>query len=94
MTSFHSFSPARGMFCFQARAKYLSVAKQMKAYEDIQYAQWHHEVETKLPSLLKRNLLAKPEVNPTTLMIVKVDDDTADKSDNEGGRRNVFFNLI
>jgi len=44
----------------QARAKYLSVAKQMKAYEDKLYEAWKDNVEMVLPSLLKRNLLIKP----------------------------------
>ncbi|XP_064619187.1 dynein axonemal heavy chain 10-like isoform X2 [Lineus longissimus] len=43
-----------------ARAKYLHVAKQMKAYEDHKYEQWKDNVEQVLPSLLKRNLLIKP----------------------------------
>ena len=44
----------------QSRAKYLHVAKQMKAYEDHLYEQWKEGVEAVLPSLLKRNLLIKP----------------------------------
>jgi len=76
----------------QARAKYLSVAKQMKAYEDVQYAQWHHEVESNLPSLLKRNLLAKPEVSTNVTVIIKVDDETGEKSDVDAGWcYNVFY---
>ncbi|ELU10552.1 hypothetical protein CAPTEDRAFT_221643 [Capitella teleta] len=43
-----------------SRAKYLSVAKQMKAYEDSLYEQWKDNVEAVLPALLKRNLLIKP----------------------------------
>jgi len=51
----------------QSRAKYLTVAKQMKAYEDLLYEQWRQQVEATLPSLLKRNLLAKPgSVKPDT----------------------------
>ena len=51
--------------CFEffnpkARAKYLCVAKQMKAYEDQLYEQWRENVEAVLPALLKRNLLIKP----------------------------------
>lgn len=57
----------------------------MKAYEDVQYAQWHHEVETKLPSLLKRNLLAKPDVSASSTMIIKVDVETGEKSDLDAG---------
>ncbi len=33
----------------------------MKAYEDHLYEQWRDNVEQVLPSLLKRNLLIKPE---------------------------------
>merc|ERR1712096_26157 len=43
----------------QARATYLSVARQMKQYEDAKYANWLKEVESTLPSLLRRNLLVK-----------------------------------
>lgn len=43
-----------------ARAKYLSVARQMKFYEDQKYEEWRQSVEQHLPSLLKRNLLIKP----------------------------------
>ena len=49
-------------FSFQARAKYLHVAKQMKAYEDQLYEQWKESVEHILPGLLRRNLLVKPTV--------------------------------
>lgn len=48
------------IFCFQTRAKYLSVGKQMKLYEDNKYEQWREHVEQVLPSLLKRNLIVKP----------------------------------
>ncbi|CAH1801914.1 unnamed protein product [Owenia fusiformis] len=43
-----------------ARAHYLSVAKQMKVYEDIKYEHWREHTEQVLPGLLKRNLLIKP----------------------------------
>ncbi|XP_064612357.1 LOW QUALITY PROTEIN: dynein axonemal heavy chain 10-like [Liolophura sinensis] len=42
------------------RAKYLSVGKQMKQYEEEKYELWRQHVEQILPSLLKRNLLIKP----------------------------------
>ena len=38
----------------------MSVAKQMKAYEDHLYEEWKTQVEVMLPSLLKRNVLVKP----------------------------------
>ena len=44
----------------QTRAKYLSVGKQMKAYEDGKYELWRDHVEQVLPALLKRNLIVKP----------------------------------
>lgn len=44
----------------QTRAKYLSVGKQMKLYEDQKYESWREHVEQILPSLLKRNLIVKP----------------------------------
>ncbi len=52
-------------FLCQARAKYLSVAKQMKAFEDRLYEEWKTRVEVILPGLLKRNLLVKPTDQPT-----------------------------
>lgn len=48
------------MGALQARAKYLSVARQMKFFEDQRYEEWRQNVEQHLPSLLKRNLLIKP----------------------------------
>lgn len=39
----------------------MSVAKQMKVYEDELYEQWKNQVEGVLPALLKRNLLIKPQ---------------------------------
>ena len=47
---------------YQARAKYLHVAKQMKAYEDQLYEQWKEGVEQILPGLLRKNLLVKPQM--------------------------------
>jgi len=41
----------------QSRAKYLGVARQMKAYEDLLYERWRQQVEATLPTLLKKNLL-------------------------------------
>ena len=35
----------------------------MKAYEDRLYEQWKVQVQSALPALLKRNLLAKPDLN-------------------------------
>jgi len=37
----------------------------MKAYEDLLYEQWRQQVEVTLPVLLKKNLLARPEVTAT-----------------------------
>ena len=65
-------------WCLQSRAKYLSVAKQMRAYEDQLYEQWRQQVEAALPSLLKRNLLAKPASD-------KADDVDLDKVESETG---------
>ncbi|PVD32839.1 hypothetical protein C0Q70_08286 [Pomacea canaliculata] len=42
------------------RAKYLSVGKSMRMFEDMRYETWKEQVEQVLPSLLKRNLLMKP----------------------------------
>ena len=43
----------------------MTVAKQMKSFEDTIYANWKAEVENKLPGLLKHNLLCKA-VSDTT----------------------------
>ena len=59
-------------FSFQARAKYLHVAKQMKAYEDQLYEQWKESVEHILPGLLRRNLLVKPTVKEVAPEEIKV----------------------
>ncbi|XP_035829687.1 dynein heavy chain 10, axonemal isoform X2 [Aplysia californica] len=51
------------------RAKYLSVGKNMRTFEDSKYEQWKEYVEMTLPGLLKRNLLVKRSVQthpPTT----------------------------
>lgn len=55
----------------QARAKYLSVARQMKEYEDQKYAQWREHVEQVLPGLLKRNLLVRPPAVAETLALTQ-----------------------
>ncbi|CAG5126036.1 unnamed protein product, partial [Candidula unifasciata] len=41
------------------KAKYLSVGRNMRAYEELKYEQWKENVEAVLPGLLKRNLLVK-----------------------------------
>uniref|UniRef100_H2ZL68 Dynein heavy chain tail domain-containing protein n=1 Tax=Ciona savignyi TaxID=51511 RepID=H2ZL68_CIOSA len=48
-----------------AKAKYLSVARQMKDYEDNKYQQWIEYVDGALPGFLKKNLLMHP-LPPTT----------------------------
>ncbi|CAH1233746.1 DNAH10 [Branchiostoma lanceolatum] len=45
----------------QARMRYLTVAKEMKVFEDEKYAAWREQVEQVLPGFLKKNLLAKPQ---------------------------------
>ena len=57
-----------GHWCVQTRAKYLSVGKNMKLYEDTKYEMWKEHVEQVLPSLLKRNLLIKPAVSAAMAM--------------------------
>ena len=58
----------------QSRAKYLHVAKQMKAYEDQLYEQWREGVEHILPGLLRRNLLVKPILKDSSASVVGDDD--------------------
>ncbi|XP_074640231.1 dynein axonemal heavy chain 10-like [Tubulanus polymorphus] len=65
-----------------ARAKYLHVGKQMKAYEDLKYDMWRESVEQVLPSLLKRNLLIKP--SEKTHQQQEQAENDAPKEDGEG----------
>ncbi|XP_076453104.1 dynein axonemal heavy chain 10-like [Babylonia areolata] len=61
------------------RAKYLSVGKSMKLYEDTKYEMWKETVEQVLPSLLKRNLLIKPAVSAAmAIHASQVPEDTGD----------------
>lgn len=53
----------------------------MRAYEDQLYEQWRQQVEAVLPSLLKRNLLSKPDKAGSE----KVDDVDLDKMESETG---------
>ena len=63
----------------QTRAKYLSVGKSMKLFEDTKYEMWKEHVEQVLPSLLKRNLLIKPAVSAAMAMHAsEVPEDTGD----------------
>ena len=52
----------------------MSVAKQMKAYEDHLYEEWRTQVEIALPGLLKRNLLVKPTDKQTAVAAPAADD--------------------
>ncbi|XP_067910592.1 dynein axonemal heavy chain 10 isoform X4 [Heterodontus francisci] len=49
------------------KAKYLEVAKRMKAYEDRLYDHWQSETNMKLHLLLKQSLLTKINVSSTSL---------------------------
>ena len=51
----------------QASKRYLAVARSMKQYEDELYSEWMDSVESTLPVLLKRTVLAKPPPVPTPL---------------------------
>lgn len=67
-------------YYIQTRAKYLSVGKQMKTYEDSKYEQWRESVEQVLPSLLKRNLIVKPtQAQQLQLQQQQADDNAGDK---------------
>ena len=63
----------------QARAKYLMVAKQMKAYEDQLYEQWKENVQAVLQTLLKRNLLIKPDRTQVTSIEQTTNNDEQDE---------------
>ena len=52
----------------------MSVAKQMKAYEDHLYEEWRTQVEIALPGLLKRNLLVKPTDKQPAIAAPTADD--------------------
>lgn len=67
------------LYTLQTRAKYLSVGKSMKLFEDTKYEMWKETVEQVLPSLLKRNLLIKPAVSAAMAMHAShVPDDVGD----------------
>ncbi|XP_067910593.1 dynein axonemal heavy chain 10 isoform X5 [Heterodontus francisci] len=54
-------------YCKETKAKYLEVAKRMKAYEDRLYDHWQSETNMKLHLLLKQSLLTKINVSSTSL---------------------------
>lgn len=58
----HHFVPA----LLKASKKYLSVARQMKEYEDKKYEAWKEQVEANLLIYLKKNLLTKPSTSSAT----------------------------
>ena len=58
----HHFVPC----LFKASKKYLSVARQMKEYEDKKYEAWKEQVEANLLIYLKKNLLTKPSTSSAT----------------------------
>ena len=70
------------VFCVyvQSRAKYLTVAKQMKAYEDLLYDRWRDKVEAVLPTLLKKNLLVS-EVSTATVKFFSEETGMAEPAD-------------
>ncbi|XP_063820631.1 uncharacterized protein LOC135067977 isoform X4 [Pseudophryne corroboree] len=60
-----------------AKAKYLEVARRMKAYEDNKYEAWKESTDQILHSLLKRSLLINthvPAVNHANLNLADVSD--------------------
>ena len=59
----------------------------MKAYEDRLYEQWKVQVQSALPALLKRNLLAKPD--PNNIKSERNEDD--EMSDTEIGSITLFI---
>ena len=64
----------------------------MKGYEDRLYEQWKEQVQSALPSLLKRNLLAKPDLNIPS----ERDEDAEDqmeKNDTEIGIHNFHSSI-
>lgn len=64
----------------------------MKAYEDRLYEQWREQVEAILPSLLKRNVLVKPQIKEPS---VAGEELGAEKSEAEAGNVQFFsFSVI
>lgn len=60
----------------------------MREYEQRLYEQWHHQVEAVLPSLLRRNLLAKTERASSA----RADEGESEKLESEMGED--FFSFI
>ena len=51
----------------QVIKKYVSVARVMKDYEEVKYAQWRENLESTLMTYLKRNLLVKVVATPASV---------------------------
>jgi dynein heavy chain, axonemal len=58
----------------ETKAHYLTVAKQMKAYEDQKFSEWRVSVESILPIILNGNLLTKPVEKTELVMMVPTAD--------------------
>lgn len=56
----------------------MSIARQIKSYEDGKYYEWSATVENILPDILKTNLLVKPKdkIDPSLIMPANTDPDT------------------
>jgi hypothetical protein len=54
----------------------LSIARQMKAYEDIKYNEWRINIENTLPEILKTNLLVKEAGDKNLVLPLNVDPET------------------
>ena len=66
MSSLYTTKQIETQIYFQSnREKYLTVARQMKEYEDKKSKEWIDAVEVQLPGYLKRNLLSQPDTTPT-----------------------------
>lgn len=73
---------------FKTKAHYLSIARQIKAYEDMKYNEWKLTVENTLPEILKTNLLIKPKDRVDQNLILPAN------SDPETGTSHILSYLI
>jgi hypothetical protein len=48
----------------KTKAHYLEIARKLKFFEDSKFNEWRLNVESILPSILKKNLLIKPKYKP------------------------------
>jgi dynein heavy chain len=65
----------------ETKSHYLSIARQMKAYEDVKYNEWRINIENTLPEILKTNLLVKDAGDKNLVLPLNTDPETGRKVD-------------